>query len=177
MLGIPLYADYYQVHDHVVQVKGAFNQTVRGLYNLARHGQRIEIRVVLHQLTVPRLTRLAQYIFKNLPFVEHIAFMGLENTGYTPFHLDQLWIDPVHYQEPLEEAVLHLAHLGMSVSIYNTQLCVLPGSLWPFVRKSISDWKNIYLEECQGCTKVEACGGLFASSATKGRSAYLKAFI
>ena len=78
MLGIPLYSDYYQTHDYIVQAKNAFNQTMQGLHNLAVYNQRIEIRVVLHKLSVPRLTRLSNYIYRNLPFVEHIAFMGLE---------------------------------------------------------------------------------------------------
>ncbi len=46
MLGIPLYADYHQIHDYIVQAKGAFNQTMTGLYNLAAIDQRIEIRIV-----------------------------------------------------------------------------------------------------------------------------------
>jgi His-Xaa-Ser system radical SAM maturase HxsC len=84
MLGVPLYADYYQVHDYIVQAKDAFFQTITGLHNLASYNQRIEIRVVLHKQSIPRLTRLARYIYKNLPFAEHVTFMGLEFIGYTP---------------------------------------------------------------------------------------------
>jgi His-Xaa-Ser system radical SAM maturase HxsC len=87
MLGIPLYSDFYQNHDYIVQAKNAFNQTMQGLYNLAAHNQRIEIRIVLHKQSIPRLTKLARYIYKNLPFVEHIAFMGLEYQGYIPIIL------------------------------------------------------------------------------------------
>ena len=161
MLGVPVYADYYQVHDYIVQAKNAFNQTILGLHNLARYNQRIEIRVVLHKQSIPRLTRLARYIYKNLPFAEHVTFMGLEYVGYTPHNIDKLWIDPYDYQEELGEAVEFLAGQGMHVSIYNTPLCVLPESLWTFARKSISDWKNDYLPECSSCTKLDDCGGLF----------------
>jgi His-Xaa-Ser system radical SAM maturase HxsC len=161
MLGIPLYADYYQVHDYIVQAKDAFNQTILGLHNLARYNQRIEIRVVLHLQSIPRLTRLANYIYKNLPFAEHITFMELEYTGYTPYNIDKLWIDPHDYKAELEEAVSFLAGQGMHVSVYNAQLCVLPKSLWPHARKSISDWKNDYLPACQQCSELQACGGMF----------------
>jgi His-Xaa-Ser system radical SAM maturase HxsC len=175
MLGIPLYSDYYQVHDYIVQVKDAFNQTMRGLYNLARNNQRIEIRVVLHKQSIPRLAKLSRFIYKNLPFVEHVTFMGLENQGYTPHNLDKLWIDPILYMDELREAVTYLDNMGMNVSIYNSQLCLLPDELWKFNRKSISDWKNIYLDQCNSCLKVEQCGGLFAS-AKEVHSAYLKPF-
>ena len=176
MLGVPLYSDYYQQHDYVVQAPNAFNQTILGLYNLARYNQRIEIRVVLHKLTIPRLTKLAKFIYKNLPFVEHIAFMGLEYTGYTKHNIDKLWIDPFDYQQELEEAVLYLASKGMNVSIYNLQLCVMPRSLWKFARKSISDWKNSYLPECITCSKINECGGFFTWNLKK-HSDYIKPII
>lgn len=161
MLGIPVYSDYYQVHDYIVQAENAFYQTILGLHNLARYNQRLEVRIVLHKQSIPRLTKLAKYIYKNLPFVEHIAFMGLEFIGYTPHNIDKLWIDPFDYQKELSEAVEYLSGQGMHVSIYNTSLCVLPQHLWQFARKSISDWKNDYLPECTTCTKLNDCGGLF----------------
>ena len=175
MLGVPIYADYYQVHDYIVQAKDAFNQTISGLHNLARYGQRIEIRVVLHKQSIPRLTRLARYIYKNLPFVEHVAFMGLEFIGYTPHNIDKLWIDPHDYMEELGEAVEFLAGQGMHVSIYNSQLCVLPENLWQYSRKSISDWKNSYLPECESCSKLNDCGGLFTWNLKK-HSDYINPF-
>ncbi|MGF7230970.1 His-Xaa-Ser system radical SAM maturase HxsC [Arachidicoccus sp.] len=176
MFGIPLYADYYQVHDYIVQAKDAFNQTILGLHNLARYNQRIEIRIVLHKQSVPRLTRLSKYIYKNLPFAQHITFMGLEYIGYTPHNIDKLWIDPHDYIDELNESVEFLAGQGMQVSIYNSQLCVLPQNLWKYCRKSISDWKNSYLPICQSCTKLNECGGLFTWNLDK-HSDYINPFL
>jgi His-Xaa-Ser system radical SAM maturase HxsC len=161
MLGIPLYSDDSKVHDYVVQAKGAFDQTVMGFHQLARYGLRLEIRVVLHSITIPRLPALAEYIYRNFTFAEHIALMGLEHIGYAPRNMDALWIDPHDYQDQLESAVEILSTRGMRVSIYNHQLCVLRQSLWKFAKKSISDWKNIYLDECQSCGVREQCGGFF----------------
>ncbi|MEJ2884361.1 His-Xaa-Ser system radical SAM maturase HxsC [Pedobacter sp. GR22-6] len=174
MLGIPLYSDDYKTHDFIVQAKDAFNQTVQGLYNLAANNVRLEIRVVLQKQSIPRLKKLAQYIYKNLPFVEHITFMGLEHQGYTPFNIDKLWVDPVDYMEELGEAVTFLSDKDMNVSIYNSQLCLLPEELWQYTRKSISDWKNVYLDECKTCGVVDECGGLFASGQKK-HSEFIKA--
>ena len=160
-LGIPLYADVPSVHDYVVQARGAFDQTMMGFHQAARHGIRVEVRVVLHRLTIPRLVKLAEYIYRNLTFVEHIALMGLEYTGYTPRNIEDLWIDPYDYRGELEEAVQFLALRNMPVSIYNHQLCTLPSSLWRFARKSISDWKLLYLPECADCAVKSDCGGFF----------------
>lgn len=162
--GIPLYSDFYQLHDYVVQAKDAFNQTVLGLHNLARYNQRIEIRIVLHKQTYKRLPSLAKFIYMNLPFVEHIAFMGLEYTGYTPRNSDLLWMEPSEYSNELEEAVNYLDGMDMNVSIYNLQLCLLKPTLWKFARKSISDWKHEYLDECKNCNLLKECGGVFATS-------------
>lgn len=161
---IPLYSNTAWEHDYVVQAHGAFDQTIQGLHQLARYGQPVEIRVVLHALTIPRLQDLAEYIWRNLPFAAHVALMGLEITGFTKPNLKKLWIDPYDYREELHGAVEYLAIRGMNVSIYNHQLCVLPRPLWKFARKSISDWKNIYLEMCQCCSALDSCGGLFQSA-------------
>src|ERR1700732_4542913 len=105
----------------------------------------------------------------------HIALMGLENIGYAPRNMDSLWIDPHDYQEQLEAAVEILSTRGMNVSIYNHQLWVLKRSLWKFARKSISDWKNIYLDACQSCGVKDDCGGFF-TWATKRHSSHIHPF-
>lgn len=164
IFGIPLYSDYYQQHDYIVQAKGAFNQTILGFHNMARYGQRLELRVVLHKQTYKRLPALAKFIYMNLPFAEHVAFMGLEYVGYTSKNSDVLWMEPDEYLNELEEAVLYLDDMGMAVSIYNLQLCLLTPSLRRFARKSISDWKQEYLNECADCILLDECGGVFATS-------------
>jgi hypothetical protein len=99
--------------------------------------------------------------------------MGMEMTGLVHKNLPDLWIDPVDYNEQLEEATLVLAMRGISVSIYNHQLCTIPQSIWPYARKSISDWKNVYLDACGECGVREFCGGFF-QSATKRHSAHIR---
>jgi len=60
--------------------KGAFDETVLGILKLKDRGQRVEIRVVLHALTAPIIEETGRWIARNLPFVDHVALMGLENT-------------------------------------------------------------------------------------------------
>jgi His-Xaa-Ser system radical SAM maturase HxsC len=167
MIGIPIYSDIADRHDFVVQAKGAFDQTIRGIVNLKRCGVRVEVRVVLHRQTVDRLPQLARFLTRNLQSVDHVALMGLEMMGYVKMNMDALWIDPFDYQAQLVDAVRHLAGARMKVSIYKHQLCVLHGELWSFTRKSISDWKNEYFEPCQKCLVNEKCGGFFASAKTR----------
>lgn len=164
MMGIPVYADLAHVHDHVVQADGAFDETIRGILALKANGVRVEVRVVLQQQTVARLVPLARFLARNLLFVDHVALMGLELTGFARANLDQIWIDPADYQVDLAEAVGILDRAGFRTSIYNSQMCVLDPSIRRFARRSISDWKQEYMSECSSCTAKTECGGFFASA-------------
>ena len=161
---IPIYSDVAPLHDYIVQANGAFGETVKGLHNMARHQLPVEIRVVLHKQTIPRLLPLMEFIYRNFPFVNHVALMGMENMGYVKNNWELLWIDPIDYQDLLEKSVKYLHYRKMSVSIFNLQLCVLKPSLYQFARQSISDFKNIYLDECNDCNFKDICSGLFKSS-------------
>ncbi|HEY1654218.1 MAG TPA: His-Xaa-Ser system radical SAM maturase HxsC [Candidatus Tumulicola sp.] len=176
MVGIPIYSDLSTIHDYVVQSDGAFDETLRGILNLKRYGQRVEVRVVLHKQTYERLPQLAEFIARNLLFVDHVALMGLEMTGFTKANLNELWIDPYDYQPQLRAAVHLLDAYQMNVSIYNHQLCVLDPLLWRFARKSISDWKNEYMPECEACVKQTECGGFFSSAKVR-YSEHIQPFI
>lgn len=167
MVGIPLYGAEPARHDYVVQAEGAFNETVPGIMNLARLGQRIEVRVVLHKQTAPALPEIAEFIARNLPFVDQVALMGLEMIGLARANIPALWIDPTEYADQLAEAVLILDRSRIHTMIYNHQLCLIPRSLWPFTARSISDWKNEYHPECASCGVREQCGGFFFSAKYK----------
>lgn len=164
MFGIPLYSDIPDIHDFVVQADGAYDETIKGILNLKRASQKVEIRVVIHKQTYKRLPQLAEFIGRNLQFVDHVALMGLEITGFTRANLDELWIDPVEYNSELNRAVNILKRYKIRTSIYNLQHCILSENLWPFAVKSISDWKNKYYEECMECVRKNECGGFFQSS-------------
>lgn len=173
MLGIPLYSDLDDEHDFVVQTRGAYEETLYGLYNLAELGVPIELRVVIHRATYRRLPQLAEFIVRNLPFVSHVALMGLEMFGYVHLNLETVWIDPMEYQDQLEAATKTLALHDVTPIIFNHQLCVLRRSLWPFTVQSISDWKNVYLPVCGPCAVRRQCGGFFESG-TKRHSAFIR---
>jgi His-Xaa-Ser system radical SAM maturase HxsC len=162
--GIPVYGDVAALHDYVVQARGAFSETIEGLYNLASIGAVAEIRIVLTRPTVERLEALSRFIYRALPFAAHVAFMGLEPMGFARRNRDAIWIDPADFATPLGRAVHRLAAHGMTVSLYNLPLCVLPADLHRFARASISDWKNDFAPVCAPCPARAACAGFFVSA-------------
>ena len=161
--GIPVYSDCPETHDYIVQAKGAWDETLAGLYNLAKFNANIEIRIVVQHANVARLGELAYFIFRNLTFAKHIAFMGLEPIGFARANYEKVWVDPVDCMDALKDAVFFLANRGMTVSLYNFPLCTVPEELWPFAQQSISDWKNTYLSQCDECDMQKRCCGFFGT--------------
>lgn len=176
MLGIPVYSSDAARHDYVVQAKDAFDETIRGILNLKRLNQRVEIRVVIHKQTYEGLVDLAEYIARNLLFVDQVSLMGLEMMGFTRANMDSLWIDPIEYKDQLSKAVKVLRNYGLNVLVYNHQLCLINKDVEPNYVKSISDWKNEYASECEGCTRRSECGGFFASGVKFRYSSHIKPF-
>lgn len=165
MIGVPLYGDTALDHDFVVQSKGAFAQTVLGLANLGRVGVPLEIRVVLHRFTMERLPHIARFIARNFPFVAQVVWMGLEFMGYARSNASALWVNPREYTSQLQRAVELLEAAGIRTSIYNLPLCFLREELHRFARQSISDWKNVFPDDCSHCADRPKCSGLFESGA------------
>jgi His-Xaa-Ser system radical SAM maturase HxsC len=164
MVGIPIYGAEPALHDYVVQSQGAFDETVRGILHLGQLRQRVEIRVVVHKQTAPYLVEIADFIARNLPFVDQVALMGLEMIGFARANIEDVWIDPVEYRDELVEAVRRLDRRRVKTMIYNHQLCLIDRELWPFAVRSISDWKNEYHPECLNCSVADQCGGFFFSA-------------
>ncbi|MBW2063338.1 MAG: His-Xaa-Ser system radical SAM maturase HxsC [Deltaproteobacteria bacterium] len=162
-VGVSLYGDNNIEHDFIVALKGAFNKTIRGVINLATFGNPIEVRIVIHRFTYQRLPRIAEFIYRNMTFVKHIAFMGLETIWRARENLRILWVEPNEIIPYLDEAIHYLRQRRMKVSIYNIPLCLLPDHLWDHARKSISGWKRFYHLECESCREKERCSGVFTS--------------
>lgn len=162
-IDIPLFSDIAEEHNQIVGAK-TFYKTIQGLYNLALFKQRIGLRIVIHKKTYKRLPQIADYIYHNFPFVCQVAFMQMETAGLAKDNVADLWIDPYDYNTQLREAVLFLSDRGIQSYIYNAQLCVLPQDIRCYAMRSITDWKDIYLPECEECQAKGQCAGLFAAN-------------
>ena len=164
VVGVPFHSDYEKDHDMIAGCKGAFNETMIGLYNLAATGTCIELRIVMNALNYKRFFAMAQYIHSNLSFVDWIAFMGMEYVGHAVKHSKNVWIEPKDFIPQLTSAVRYLAEWNYDVCIYNIPLCLLSKQFHKFAVKSISDWKNKYLDFCEQCSLKAECCGLFSTS-------------
>ena len=161
---IPIYSSYYAQHDYVVQSKNAFFETIEGFYNCANYGLNTEVRVVLNKQTYKKLPELMYFIYRNIPFVDHVALMGLEYIGFTLNNIDDIHISPLEYENELVEAIKICREYNLPVSIYNLPLCLVNESIRGFTRQSISDWKNDFSKVCYNCDMKSECAGMFSST-------------
>lgn len=161
---VSLHGDVPALHDAVAGAAGSFAATEDGIYNLALHGLRIEIRHVVTRLNYRRLPQFALHLAAYFPFCSHYALMGMELCGCAATNMAEIGIAPHEYREELARAVLTLHRRGLPVSVYNVPLCQCDARARPFARQSISSWKNIYLPPCTRCSRQSACAGFFSTS-------------
>jgi His-Xaa-Ser system radical SAM maturase HxsC len=167
---ISVHGDTADIHNNITNRKNSFQDTVKGLYNLAKFRFNVEIRFVISKLNYFRLESFSNFIYRNFPFVVHIAFMGMEMTGYAYENREKVWIDPLNYSEQLRVAVNDLSRKRLNASIYNIPHCLVPKSLWKYTRKSISIWKNNYLDTCGNCSVRNDCCGIFTTSKIQSKN-------
>lgn len=177
-VGVPLHSDYSGDHDRIAGVKGAFVETMLGLYNLAEEGIPVELRIVINKMNYLRLPQMAEFIFKNLYFVAWTAWMGMEDTGYATKNAKHIWIEPIDYIPQLCSAIKVLSEWDLPTCIFNIPLCLLPEEYHQYAAQSISDWKTKYLDICNDCELKDKCCGLFATSKTifKGLHPFSKSY-
>jgi His-Xaa-Ser system radical SAM maturase HxsC len=159
---VPLYGHADFLHDFVVQAQGAFEETIAGLLALQEARQPIQLRVVLIEPVLKVLPELCGFIARNLPFVREVALMACEPIGFALANRDQCEVDLLDWTEVLRQAALELSRRNVPFLFMNTPQCALPPTLRPFAHKSISDWKNVFADDCNDCSARGDCSGLFA---------------
>lgn len=161
-LCVPLYAPYDELHNKMTG-SVSFYKVVENLMKISKYETLIELRFVMTKLNYECLEEYARFVWRNLPFVQDVAFMGMELTAEAHKNKDELWINPEKYIEPLQKAASYLDCCGVTTWIYNLPFCLFDESYRRFLVKSISPWKIKYLPKCESCNMKSECGGMFFS--------------
>lgn len=164
MFCVSFHADTPDVMRRMNGAYMGFERAARGIMNLGLLRQNIEIRPVVSKANRRYLRSYSEFIYRNFPFACHVAFMGQEICGNALKNYEQIWADPLDYADALADSVLFLDAVGMSVSIYNIPLCLLPPSARRFAVQSISEWKQTFLDVCASCSEKSSCCGVFSTS-------------
>lgn len=161
-LCVPLYAPYDELHNKMTG-SSSFYRVIENLMKISKYDTLIELRFVMSKLNWNCLEEYARFVWRNLPFVQGVAFMGMELTAEAHKNKNDLWINPKDYIDFLQKAVDYLNDYNVATWIYNLPLCLFSEKYRKFVVKSISPWKIKYLQKCESCNMKEFCGGIFFS--------------
>lgn len=158
---IPVYSSVASKHDEIVGKQGAFDRLLEVLPIFALSSSRVEIRTVLMQQNQFDLPELARFIAGNLPWVSHWALMQLERFGYARLQWENKFVDTSADFSITGNAISICESFGMPIKLFNFPYCSVPKSFQNITHKSISDWKQKYLEFCKDCNKKNDCCGVF----------------
>lgn len=171
---VPLYGHADVLHDNVVQHEGAFDQTIDGLLTLHAFKQPIQLRIVLIEPVLQVLPELCAFVARNLPFVREVALIACEPIGYAIRNRAVCEVNLTDWTDTLIQSVHRLALAAVPAILMNIPLCAIPSELHRYAQRSISDWKQTYATECDGCQKRDQCCGLFSWAARNWRPAHIK---
>ncbi len=159
--GVPIYAADTANHDRIVKKDGAFNKLLESFAILASGGARIELRTVVLSSNFSLLANLSHFITRHLSFVDFWAIMQLENIGFARKNWEAEFFDSSKDFSAIAHAIDISASRGSEVVLYNFPLCTVPAAYRSWCANSISDWKQKYLEQCEGCLQKSMCTGFF----------------
>ncbi len=164
---VSLHSDIPEIHDDIVGIHGSYCKTQDGIYNIAKYRIPTEIRHVVTRRNYARLPEFAEHMYRYFPFCVHYALMTMEICGIANDNMETIYIDPFNYKSELRKSTLALHKRGMRVSVYNTPLCLCHEDIRSFSRKSISSWKNYFVDECSTCKERDECCGFFSTSSVQ----------
>lgn len=159
--GVPLYSVSNERHDHIVGKVEAFKTLEKNFGVLLSSGSRVELRTVILKDNYLQLHRMAKFITKHFSWVEVWSLMQLEFAGFAKIDWQTKFVDTSEYQDILWDVHANCRARNVNVNYYNFPLCTLPEAMRPYAPKSISDWKNKYLDCCSECSQLESCAGFF----------------
>ena len=161
---IPIHGPNEALHDTITSSPGSFRQSVIALRHLSETPARIEVRIVGHQLNLNRINEIYRVLCSIHARIDVINLIAMEMTGCAARNRDHLWVDYDKLCETAEEGIRYALLHGIDTGLYNFPLCQVPKRLWPLVKHSITPSKIMYPDDCEACSRKDACGGMFYST-------------
>ena len=162
--GIPIHGHNEKLHDKIIRVNGGFRQTVNGIKNLLKYNRRVEIRIVVSRINHQYISEISDLIINEFPNIDSVKIMGMEMTGNAALNRNELWLSYRDAFLSSKDAINKLVHNKIDVALYNFPLCSVEKSYQMLCRRSITDYKVRYAQECENCALKKVCGGIFAGT-------------
>ncbi|MEG2095190.1 MAG: radical SAM protein [Alistipes sp.] len=131
-------------HDKVTGVKGSFEKSLKGIYNLINAGVNVTIKHIINGFSYKKLPEFAQWIYSTFPDSVSWIMCNMDVCGEA---LKNNTLTAVSFEESkayLERALdivisNHNNEQHRNVSVFNTPLCCVDPYYWSFLRKYESE--------------------------------------
>ena len=163
-VAIPIHGHTAELHDRITRVQGSFEQTKTGIKRMLARRIPVEIRIVVTKLNCEYTREISELILKEFPGIVCVNFIGLEPLGNCALNFKEVFLG---YEESFQfcrSAVDLLVKSGVTTALYNYPLCAVDSRYWPICAKSISTYKNGFVEGCKDCAVYDICPGFFDSA-------------
>ena len=165
-VAVPMFGYDARTHESISRTPGSFDETVRGLRHLAlhrRHGQQVEIRIIMTKVQVRYLDGLLDFLLKEFPWVDRVVFLFEEVEGFAEMYKSQLLFTQTECAEALDRNFDKLRKFK-EARMYHFSLCAVPTRLWPHVWRTLADFKVTFLDGCRTqCVYKDQCVGVHRS--------------
>ncbi|MFV0424849.1 MAG: His-Xaa-Ser system radical SAM maturase HxsC [Bacilli bacterium] len=164
IIGIPIHGHNEELHDNITRSTGGFKQTIIGIKHLLAYDYKVELRMVVSNFNKEHIGDIAELIVTEFHNVYSVKIMGLEMLGNAAKNQNDVWVS---YNEAFaysKNAIVKLIENGIDVALYNFPLCSVEENFHLICKKSITDYKINFFDECNQCSLKNSCGGVFDGS-------------
>ena len=151
------------LHDKITQTEGSFEQTVKGIKNLLFLGSsenEVEIRVVIHKLTLPYLKEIYDFVAKNFPQIVRLIFIFMEMEGQAQKNIEKVGITYKKARPYMEDFFKKIKSAPFEIRLYHFPLCVLQFKFWPYLWRTLPEKEITFLKKCSQCLYQKYCLGI-----------------
>jgi len=166
IVAVPIHGSSARAHDRVAGVRGAFDQTVRGLENLfaglnGRRGIGLEIRLVLHRMNIGEFKKTLAFLLKKFPArgLYRVVVIHYEIEGVACENHKRLALRLATSAGTIN-ASGRLITKFPDLRLYHFPLCLIKEELRSKCRITLPAEDRVYTKKCAGCRARKKCPGL-----------------
>jgi len=160
---VPVHGPGPDQHDGITGVPGSFLETMRGLENLfsMAPGRNIEIRLVLHKLTLHSFRAILRLLLEKFPDTTRYTVVAIhyEIEGISEKNQRLLALKLKEAAKALSEGKGLISRFS-DFRLYHFPLCVLSPSLRKLARVTLPEEDRVYPAVCGACSARARCLGL-----------------
>lgn len=157
-----LHGSTSKIHDDITQVKGSFDQTLKGIKNIIDQGMNIEIRVIVNKINFKDLPNIANFMINNIPKkVVQITIFPINLIGDAYKFKEEIAPRYNEIKRYIETAVDILKD-KFNIKLLHYPYCLIDKKYWKYLGGVSTSENRLGLsDKCEKCSKKEICAKLW----------------